>query len=175
MRITILGNSGSGKSTLAGRLQELYQTETLDLDTVAWEPAPPPTLRSPEAAGADVQRFCESTERWIVEGCYANLARVSLEYEPLLLFLDPGLEACRSNCRGRPWEPHKYASKEDQDEKLSFLLSWVADYYEREGELSHRGHQALFDAYTGPRLHLRELPGPDLPDLSPPDLRGTPP
>ena len=55
-------------------------------------------------------------------------------------------------------EPHKYSSKAEQDEKLAFLLSWVADYYHRGGEMSLRAHQALFESYAGSKQHLRELP-----------------
>lgn len=163
MRIAILGNSGSGKSTLARRLADVpctggSATRVLDLDTVAWEPGEVARPRSPAAAAADVRTFCDSGDRWIVEGCYASLVGVALEYEPHLLLLDPGLEPCLVNCRARPWEPHKYASREEQDQKLEFLLSWVADYYRRSGEMSHQGHLALFRSYAGPRQHLEEVP-----------------
>jgi len=62
------------------------------------------------------------------------------------------------NCKARPWEPTKYGSKEEQDVKLAFLLSWVADYYSRDGEMSLAGHRALFDPYAGAKQHLQELP-----------------
>jgi len=161
MRVAIIGNSGSGKSTLARRLARVYAAQVLDLDTVAWEPGEIARPRSPSAAAADVRSFCYSGERWVVEGCYATLIRVALDYAPHLLFLDPGLEQCQRNCRARPWEPHKYGSKAEQDEKLAFLLSWVADYYRREGEMSYQGHLALFQSYAGPKQHLHELPGRD--------------
>jgi adenylate kinase family enzyme len=166
MRIAIIGNSGSGKSTLAQRLAKAYGAQVVDLDTVAWEPGEIARPRSAESAAADVRSFCESVETWIVEGCYATLVGVALEYQPHLLFLDPGVEQCLANCRARPWEPHKYSSKAEQDEKLAFLLSWVADYYRRDGEMSHQGHQALFQSYIGPKQRLDELPGRDF-DLGP--------
>jgi adenylate kinase family enzyme len=161
MRIAVLGNSGSGKSTLALRLAEGHGARVLDLDTVAWEPGEVARPRDPAAAAADVRGFCSAHDRWIVEGCYASLVRVALEFEPHLLFLDPGLDQCQANCRARPWEPHKYASQEEQDERLAFLLAWVAEYYRRSGEMSHQEHLALFQAYPGPREHLVDLPGPD--------------
>lgn len=161
MRIAIIGNSGSGKSTLARRLAKVYATPVLDLDTVAWEPGEIARPRSPGAADADVRSFCDSNEQWIVEGCYATLVEVALDYKPHLLFLDPGLEQCQKNCKERPWEPHKYSSKADQDERLNFLLSWAADYYVRDDDLSYQGHQALFQSYTGPKQHLHELLGRD--------------
>ena len=60
------------------------------------------------------------------------------------------------NCEARPWEPNKYGSKQEQDARLAFLLSWVADYYSRDGEML-AGHRALFDSYTGAKQHLQEL------------------
>jgi hypothetical protein len=87
----------------------------------------------------------------VIEGCYAGLVHAGLQFSPALLFLEPGVEACLSNCRSRPWEPHKYKSRLEQDEKLEFLLSWVREYYLREGDLSLVTHQALFDAYQGPK------------------------
>lgn len=161
MRVAIIGNSGSGKTTLARQLARAHAAPVLDLDTVAWEPGEIARLRAPAAAEFDVRAFCDSGEGWIVEGCYATLVRVALSYEPHLLFLDPGPERCRMNCEARPWEPHKYATKAEQDEKLGFLLSWVADYYRRDGEMSHRGHHALYESYPGPKEHLQEPPDSD--------------
>src|SRR5690554_1070200 len=158
VRVAIIGNSGSGKSTLAGWLSDAYGAPVLDLDGIAWEPGGTARPRDPAAAAADVQSLCSSSEQWIVEGCYASLVQVALAYEPQLLFLDPGFEQCQRNCKARPWEPHKYRSKAEQDEKLAFLLSWVADYYHRGGEMSLRAHQALFESYAGSKQHLRELP-----------------
>jgi adenylate kinase family enzyme len=154
MRVAVIGNSGSGKSTLAQQLAEAHALTALDLDTVAWEPGTIAVPRRSDAAVADVRAFCETRERWVVEGCYAGLVHTALEHSPILLFMDPGVDACVSNCRSRPWEPHKYASKDEQDGKLEFLLSWVRDYYTRDGDLSLAAHQALFDAYRGPKLRL---------------------
>jgi adenylate kinase family enzyme len=159
MRVAILGNSGSGKSTLARALAAAGGTPCLDLDTVAWEPGRPAVPRDEECARADVRAFCASSGNWVVEGCYANLIESALEYTPKLVFLNPGLDACLANCRARPWEPHKYASKEEQDANLPFLLSWVADYYTRTGPLSLQAHVSCFESYGGPRREIRSLPG----------------
>ena len=122
MRITIIGNSGSGKSTLAHQLAAVHTLTPLELDSIVWEPGKVGALRSRDARTADAKAFCESTERWVVEGCYAEFTQTFLEHSPVLLFMEPGMEGCLSNCRNRPWEPRKYASKEQQDEKLEFLL-----------------------------------------------------
>lgn len=159
MRIVILGNSGSGKSTLARWLGARGDASVLDLDTVAWEPGQIAVAREPAAAAADVRSFCNARDRWVVEGCYGSLARVALApvapaRRPLLIFLDPGLETCLAHCRARPWEPHKYASRQEQDARLAALLEWVRGYDTRAGDLGRADHVALFDAYAGPRLRL---------------------
>lgn len=158
LRIAIVGNSGSGKSTLAGQIAGRYDLVPLNLDAVAWEPGKIAVPRAPADAARDVRAFCGREARWVVEGCYASLLQASLEFRPVLLFLDPGAEACLANCRERPWEPHKYASKEEQDERLAFLLSWVEDYYRRDGDMSHAAQAALFESYIGPKLRLTERP-----------------
>lgn len=87
MRIAVIGNSGSGKSTLARSLAGRLGAPVLDLDTVAWEPGQIAVARSPEAAQSEVRAFCSSHEHWVVEGCYASLVKVALEFSPRLLFL----------------------------------------------------------------------------------------
>lgn len=154
MRIALIGNSGSGKSTLARQLSALHALPMLDLDTVAFEPGRIAVARDPAAAEHDVRAFCSAGDRWVVEGCYAFLVRTALSYSPVLLFLEPGVDACVANCRSRPWEPHKFESKEIQDRHLEFLLNWVREYYTREGDLSLAAHQALFDEYRGPKHKL---------------------
>lgn len=154
MRIAIIGNSGSGKSTLAREIAAAHSIVSLDLDTVAWEPRKIAVARPADAAAMDVRAFCSAHESWVVEGCYAALVFQTFEESPILLFIDPGVDACLENCRSRPWEPHKYASKAEQDGKLEFLLSWVREYYSREGELSLSAHQSLFENYRGPKLRL---------------------
>lgn len=158
MRIAIVGNSGSGKSTLARQIGEVHSLPVLDLDTVAWEHGRIAVPRSAADAAADLRAFCDAHDRWVIEGCYGNLTRVALERAPVLLFLQPGVEACLANCRRRPWEPQKYASKEAQDERLELLLAWVEEYYTRTDSLSLADHQALFDGYSGRRLLLAQPP-----------------
>ena len=154
MRVAIVGNSGSGKSTLAGQIAAAHSIASLDLDTVAWEPGKIAVARPPEAAAADVTAFCATRDRWVVEGCYAALVGHAIAYSPLLLFIDPGMDACLEHCRNRPWEPHKYASKVEQDAKLEFLLTWVHGYYTRDDDLSLSAHRTLFESYHGLKLRL---------------------
>lgn len=130
----------------------------LDLDTVAWEPDQIAVARPMTEACADVRAFCRSHDNWIIEGCYGALIEVGLEFSPYLVILDPGVACCVSKCLARPWEPHKYASKQDQDEKLSFLIDWVEDYYSRDDDMSLQAHKKLFDRYSGPKQWLSILP-----------------
>jgi len=158
MRIAILGNSGSGKSTLARRLATRSGAPALDLDTFAWEPGQVAVPRDPALAAADVAAFCAANEAWIIEGCYAALIRATLAHQPCLVFLEPGVETCLAHCRARPWEPHKYASKAEQEAKLAFLLDWVRAYDTRDDDLSLAAHQALFEGYAGPKRKLTAPP-----------------
>jgi adenylate kinase family enzyme len=157
MRVAIVGNSGSGKSTLARRLAAEAAVPILDLDTVAWEPGMIAVARDADEAIADVRRFCQSNDSWIIEGCYASLVATTLQSGPQLLVLDPGLQQCVSNCRSRPWEPHKYSSKEEQDGHLEFLLEWVAAYYSRNDDMSLTAHRSLYEGYNGPEQWLTTL------------------
>jgi len=156
VHIAIYGNSGSGKSTLTRAIARERGCPTLDLDVVAWEPKTFGVPRREVDAQAEVQRFCSNHDDWVIEGCYENLIAASLRYTPLLVFLDPGMEQCLANCRGRPWEAHKFRSRAEQDEKLAFLLTWVCDYYSREGPLSLRAHEAMFESYSGPKRRITE-------------------
>jgi adenylate kinase family enzyme len=154
MRIVILGNSGSGKSTLARELARAYELPALDLDTVFWEPDRIAVQRDERDALAQLAHFCRSHDGWIVEGCYAHLATAALAGAPMLLWLDPGVEACLANCRARPWEPHKYRTQAEQDAYLEPLLAWVADFYDRDDAMSQRVHRAVFERYAGPKRRI---------------------
>ena len=158
MRFAILGNSGSGKSTLAGWLASSVHLARLDLDTVAWEPDQPAVARADAVAEADVARFCRTHPAWVVEGCYGNLVAAALRFDPVLIFLNPGVEKCTTHCLQRPWEPHKYASKAEQDANLQPLLAWVAEYDSRDGPMSLAAHRSLFRDHPGRKVEFHHVP-----------------
>lgn len=149
MKLLIFGNSGSGKSSLAKRLAESHRLTHLDLDTIVWEPGQVAVQRTPEAISQALDAFVRQNEHWVIEGCYGELITQASLHCSELIFLDPGLEACLAHNRLRPWEPHKYASKAEQDAMLEPLQAWVASYYERSDDWSYEAHQRIYDAFRG--------------------------
>jgi adenylate kinase family enzyme len=156
MRVVIFGNSGAGKSTLAQSLSEREQLAHLDLDTLAWEPTSPPTRLPIDVSQATISGFLSANDRWVIEGCYADLLALVCDRADELLFLDPGIERCIAHARARPWEPHKYESPEAQDANLPMLLEWIAGYDSRKDALSRHAHEALFDNFAGRKQRLTD-------------------
>lgn len=151
-RVVIFGNSGSGKSTLARHLAKEHQLQHLDLDEIAWES---PAVRRDIAESIEaLQSFAAEHAEWVIEGCYGSLITEAASAATEIIFLNPGVETCQENCRSRPWERHKYQSKEEQDSNLEMLLNWVADYETRTDEFSLSAHRRIFDAYPGTKREL---------------------
>ncbi len=155
MRTLIFGNSGSGKSWRARELAARLNAPHLDLDTIVFVPDLIAVARPPEEALADLLAFAKASEAWVIEGCYGDFIEAALPYCTELLFMHPGKDVCLANNRKRPWEAHKYASKEKQDSMLPFLLGWVESYYERDDPCSYRYHRRLFDGFDGAKRELR--------------------
>ena len=158
MRIVIFGNSGAGKSTYAARLAVDAALAHLDLDTLAWLPEVPPRRAPLADSAAAIDSFMAAHDAWVIEGCYSDLLAIAAARCTRIVFLHPGTEACVANCRARPWEPHKYASKEAQDANLAMLVDWVRAYETRDDEFSLRSHRALFDSFAGDKVELTERP-----------------
>jgi adenylate kinase family enzyme len=75
-RVLVVGNSGSGKTTLARQLAAEGLAH-LDLDTLAWLPAPPPVRRPLAESAADIDAFTRRHDAWVIEGCYADLLAIA--------------------------------------------------------------------------------------------------
>ena len=157
MKVLVFGNSGSGKSTYARALAAREGLSRLDLDSIVWEPGKIAVQRTRESVAASLRSFIDSHGAWVIEGCYGELVRAASAHCTLLVFLNPGMDACLANNLKRPWEPHKYSSLELQNTMLSQLQEWVASYYQREDAWSYRVHREIFDAFTGPKVEHREL------------------
>jgi adenylate kinase family enzyme len=153
-RIVVFGNSGSGKSTLARRLAGARGLSHLDLDTCAWEPGMPPRRRLAAESASEIAAFMDANATWVIEGCYTGLLAAPLSRSTLAIFLNPGIDACIANAEARPWEPHKYESRQAQDANLEMLRAWIRDYEVRRDEFSLAAHRALFDGFAGARVEL---------------------
>jgi len=73
-----------------------------------------------------------------------------------MVFLNPGLDTCLANNRQRPWEPHKYASLEQQNSMLENLQAWVVGYYTREDEWSYNAHRRIYDQFSGSKVEYSD-------------------
>ncbi len=154
-RILILGNSGSGKSTYAKSVAKRDGLAHIDLDSYAWRPTDPPVRRAVEESLGKL-RAALPEDGWVVEGCYADLLRGLSQDAELLVFLNPGVEACVRHCRARPFEPLKYDEPEAQDANLAMLIEWVRGYETRDGPMSLAVHRTLFDAFEGEKRELTD-------------------
>lgn len=155
MRVLVFGNSGSGKTTLARQLSTEHGLAHLDLDSIVWEPGAIAVPRAPDAITASLAAFLSENERWVIEGCYGELVEAASAHCTELVFLNPGLETCLEHNRRRPWEPHKYASKEAQDAMLENLQAWVVGYYVRQDPWSYHAHRRIFDSFAGRKSERR--------------------
>lgn len=159
-RIIVFGNSGSGKSTLAAKYREAGLAH-LDLDVLAWLASDPPQRRPLDDAFKDIEAFVSAHAEWIIEGCYADLLEMLKPYATQAIFMNLPVHLCQENARNRPWEPHKYASKQAQDENLEMLLDWIGGYMDRQDALSHSAHQALYKSFEGEKKEIRCNPDPE--------------
>lgn len=142
---------------MAKRLVEDGGLAHFDLDAIAWLPTEPPQ-RSPTSTSQKlIQQFMSEHDAWVIEGCYADLIEFTLERATELIFLDLAVEDCIRNARRRPWEPHKYESKESQDANLEMLIGWIADYPQRDDSCSRPAHQDLFERFSGRKTRMTEL------------------
>ena len=152
-RIVIFGNSASGKSTLAKKLAKQDQLAHLDLDSLAWLPitehSPTPQRQDIAVSVGEIEHFITHNNEWVIEGCYSDLLNHALTKCSQVIFLNLPIELCLRNAKNRPWEPHKYKSKAEQDGNLAMLLDWIAQYEQREDTFSKSAHQQLFDDFLG--------------------------
>lgn len=154
MRILIFGNSGSGKSWKARELAQQHQLAHLDLDTIYFVPGLIAVARPMAQVLADLRMFIDTHQAWVAEGCYGDVIEAALPFCSELLFMNPGKDVCLTNNGKRPWEPHKYASKEQQDSMLPLLLDWVGKYYQRDDNCSYACHRRVFDSFVGAKREI---------------------
>ena len=152
--ILLFGNSGSGKSTLAKRLSERHRLAHLDLDTLAWLATSPPQRSSLVDVKNKLDEFTQMNEDWVIEGCYTDLLQLLSDKASEIIYLDVPVAECRANAEHRPWEPHKYDSKEAQDANLAMLLDWISAYESRTDTFSSHAHQTFYQGFGGQKRRL---------------------
>lgn len=148
-KVLTFGNSGSGKSTLAKKLRRSEGLSHLDLDTLAWKPTDPPQRKSLEESRTDIVAFINSNESWVIEGCYTDLLQIAEPFSNEIIFMNLSIESCVENAKRRPWEPHKYESKEAQDRNLEMLIGWISAYADRTDTFSKQAHDKFYQEYPG--------------------------
>jgi adenylate kinase family enzyme len=148
-KVLIFGNSGSGKSTLAKELCDLEGMAHLDLDTLAWGVIAPPERKLLNESMKEIQKFIASNDGWVIEGCYADLLEHVLLFSSEIIFMNLPIEACIDNAKKRPWEPHRYESKEAQDANLDMLVDWISQYNQRVDTFSEVSHRSLYENFQG--------------------------
>ncbi len=153
VRTLIYGNSGSGKSRLALSIANYSGVPHLDLDEIAWESSG--QRKHVSESIRELASFISANTEWVIEGCYSSLVKEASASAEELIFLNPGVDVCQENCKSRPWEPHKYDTKESQDKNLEMLLEWVEAYETRTDEFSLQAHQEIFESFPGRKSELR--------------------
>ena len=153
-KIIIFGNSGAGKSTLALKLSNKHSLAHLDLDTLAWLPGSPPARKPLLESQKAIDSFIQLHQNWVIEGCYTDLLELAAGKANELIFLDLPIESCIENAKSRAWEPHKYESKQAQDENLAMLLNWIAEYTTRSDNFSRDSHLCFYEKFKAKKTRL---------------------
>ena len=148
-KILVFGNSASGKSTLAKELTSSTGLAHLDLDTLAWMPCVPPQRMPLNESLQKIDEFIESNCGWVIEGCYTDLLESALSKSSEIIFMNLSVDKCVANANNRPWEPHKYQSKQAQDANLDMLIEWISAYADRKDTFSLAAHQGLYQSFQG--------------------------
>jgi len=121
----------------------------LDLDTLAWKLVSPPERKSLAESAKQIDSFMDTNQNWVIEGCYTDLLEIVVSKATEVIFMNLPVEACKANARKRPWEPHKYESREAQDANLDMLIDWITQYTDRTDTFSLASHEALYTNHPG--------------------------
>jgi adenylate kinase family enzyme len=151
-KVLIFGNSGSGKSTFAKKLRQSDDLAHLDLDTLAWQDTLPPERKPLIESKQELLTFIQSNESWVIDGGYVDLLEMAASYANEIIFLNLPVDDCIANAKNRPWEPHKYDSKQEQDANLEMLIGWIADYYKRQDPFSSFAHTVFYNKFLGKKM-----------------------
>ncbi|GAA0289674.1 hypothetical protein GCM10009128_05080 [Psychrosphaera haliotis] len=106
-----------------------------------------------------INDFLTSHKRWVIEGCYSDLLELVIPMASDVVFLNLPINECINNAKKRPWEQHKYESKEKQDANLKMLVDWISMYDTREDSFSKVAHLKLFDSFKGKKIMFSSMIG----------------
>jgi adenylate kinase family enzyme len=96
-----------------------------------------------------ISEFLSANQKWLVEGSYSDLLELVTTKADEVIFLNVPISTCIANAKKRPWEPHKYQSKEAQDANLDMLIEWISNYTSRNDTFSKVAHEKLYDECQG--------------------------
>ena len=120
-----------------------------DLDSIAWLPTNTPKRAPLSQSAEQINRFTLAHNEWVIEGCYADLVEIAMVRATEMIFLNLSVDDCIANARNRPWEPHKYPTKEAQGKNLEMLIDWIRAYPERDDTCSLQSHLDLYERFNG--------------------------
>jgi nicotinamide riboside kinase len=147
VRTLVIGNSGSGKSWIAERMARNLQVQSIDLDTIHWEPGGYKTARE-KGEAREIVRRAAADARWVIEGVYGWLAQEAVDRASALIWLDIDPEHCIDNLKAR-------GLRGSSQESFDAMLIWAGEYRTRQSSSSHAGHSAIFSAFAGHAVRLR--------------------
>jgi len=148
-KILIFWNSASGKSTVAKKIAMQETLAHLDLDVLAWLAELPPKRASLEDSTLKIKDFMSLNSGWVIEGGYSDLLELACSQANEIIFMDLSVSQCVENAKNRPWERHKYDSKEMQDSNLDMLLDWIKLYVVRDDVFSYSAHIRFYEKFDG--------------------------
>lgn len=128
----------------------------LDLDTLAWQATEPPTRKPISLSKKSLDAFMTKNPCWVIEGCYTDLLMWVAEHANQAIFMNLPVAQCQKNASNRPWEPHKYISKAEQDANLPMLLDWIAAYEQRSDGFSYQAHLKLYKQFPSSK-HKQQI------------------
>jgi len=59
----------------------------LDLDTLAWQPGSPPVRQPLAQSRAEIEKFIQSNESWVIEGRYTGLLEMAASASTEIIFM----------------------------------------------------------------------------------------
>lgn len=167
-KILIFGNAAAGKSTLAKKIAVKQGIAHLDLDTLAWLATAPPQRKCLLDSAIEIETFTQRHANWVIEGCYSDLLELLTNnsvadhdnvkikaFANEIIFLDIAINTCITHAENRPWEAHKYPSKQAQDDNLAMLIDWIKAYDTRTDTFSRLAHQQIYTRFVGKKSIIK--------------------